>query len=86
MTFSDLGIGTRFEFDHTGLPLSSGIATGPWVKVSTRQYTKVGEPARYTVGTVRVPVTVQLPETPCSHCGDPTPSDRSCGCWDNHSQ
>ena len=36
--FKDVSVGERFEFDHTGLPIASGIAKGPWVKISARKY------------------------------------------------
>jgi hypothetical protein len=39
--FKDLPAGAVFEFDHTGLPSSSGIARGPWVKTGARKYDSV---------------------------------------------
>lgn len=39
--FKDLPIGSKFDFDHTDIPLLSSIARGPWVKTSARSYEHV---------------------------------------------
>lgn len=54
--FKNLPVGATFEFTSvTDFPLS-GLATGPWVKVSERRYKKVGGSFPYRVGTVNVEV------------------------------
>lgn len=40
MTFRSLPVGARFNFDHTGLPVTHGLESGPWYKVSARCYKK----------------------------------------------
>ena len=37
MRFKELSVGTLFEFDRDGVQFS-GMASGPWVKLSARQY------------------------------------------------
>ena len=60
MRFKDLSVGTMFEFDRTGFE-HSGTATGPWIKLSAKQYTACDtDNALYghkiTVGSVNVKV------------------------------
>lgn len=56
MTFKDLAIGEVFEFDHSRLPACSGIARGPWRKVSARKYEHIDQGYVWQVGTVKVKV------------------------------
>ena len=57
MTFQQLPIGEWFEFDHSDMPIASGIETGPWQKISARTYEKGGDRAmRCRVGSVNVAV------------------------------
>ena len=60
MRFKDLSVGTMFKFDRTGFEYS-GRATGPWIKLSARQYTACDtDNALYghkiTVGSINVKV------------------------------
>lgn len=60
LRFRDLFPGQRFEFDHTGLPLGSGIATGPWIKLSPRRYRLAGTLGPdHRIGTVAATVEVR---------------------------
>ena len=57
-TFKYLSRGEHFEFDHAGLPVTWCGASGPWIKVSDRQYIHADARKRttYTVGTISVKV------------------------------
>lgn len=44
ITFKDLNIGAKFEFDHAGLPICHGLESGPWIKTSSRGYRKDTSP------------------------------------------
>jgi hypothetical protein len=60
MRFKELSIGAMFEFDHNGIQFS-GMATGPWIKLSARQYTASDKENRLyghklTVGSINVKV------------------------------
>ena len=64
MRFKDLSVGTIFEFDRAGFEYS-GMATGPWIKLSARQYTACDtDNALYghkiTVGSVNVKVVSRI--------------------------
>lgn len=57
LRFRDLRDRDIFEFDHTGLPLSSGIARGPWIKMGPRTYMKSNAVSElYRVGSINVKV------------------------------
>lgn len=55
-TFKSVAIGSVFNFDHSGLPLSSGIARGPWIKLSARTYKHVDGGPTHRVGSINARV------------------------------
>ena len=60
MRFKNLSVGAIFEFDREGIQFS-GMASGPWVKLSARQYTASDKENslyghRLTVGSINVKV------------------------------
>ena len=60
MRFKELSIGAMFEFHHSGIQFS-GMAIGPWIKLSARQYTASDKEnalygQRLTVGSINVRV------------------------------
>lgn len=60
MRFKDLSVGTIFEFNREGVQFS-GMVTGPWVKLSARQYAASDKENslyghRLTVGSINVKV------------------------------
>ena len=60
MRFKDISVGAMFEFDRTGLQFS-GMATGPWIKLSARQYTACDKENslyghKLTVGSINIVV------------------------------
>lgn len=54
-SFSLLPIGTQFDFDRTGFE-NSGMATGPWIKVSARKYRHVSNGMLCKIGSARCTV------------------------------
>jgi hypothetical protein len=74
ITFASLQAGDWFEFDHSGLPLTHGLESGPWQKISARQYEKSGVRAmRCRIGStsarvVRVSSPVNLTSLLCTRC------------------
>lgn len=59
LRFGDLEVGDRFVFasENSVEFRFSGMAKGPWEKISYRKYSRVDDPDRiHSVGTVRVPV------------------------------
>ena len=48
--FRHLTIDAVFEFDHSRLPLSHGLAQGPWRKVSPRKYVRLDDGMECTIG------------------------------------
>jgi hypothetical protein len=55
--FKQVKVGETFEFDRTGVPLSSGMARGPWVKTGPKKYQHAdGGGHTHTVGTVNAVV------------------------------
>ena len=43
LTFRQLAVGDRFEFDHSQMSLCSGLAHGPWVKTGRSRYMRAEE-------------------------------------------
>jgi len=61
MRFKDLSIGAKFEFDPwitvNGEPFRcTGLATGPWVKLSPRRYQSMRDKGKHRVGSVNTKV------------------------------
>lgn len=60
MTFRDLRIGQRFRFASERTMPYSGMAHGPWIKISPRRYCHVETPhLTYNVGTTHVEVDLE---------------------------
>lgn len=55
MKFKDLNVNEEFEFDHRDIGCL-GMVHGPWRKISSRQYIRVGDPILLKVGSVNVNV------------------------------
>lgn len=56
MRFRDLAIGDQFRFSSERTMPASGLATGPWRKISSRRYVHCESGMTCTVGTINVEV------------------------------
>lgn len=56
MVFKQLKIGDTFEFVYPDSMRFSGLAKGPWKKISIRGYVRVRDGMRCAVGSINVKV------------------------------